>query len=113
MLSLIMGLACWYTFVPFAGGLIGAELLIGLAGLTNGILTVLAFTILQQQAPRHLLGRIMAVFMVASLGLYPFSVALAGFVTVHFGPVIFFPISASLMLLAAVFGWLQREIREL
>lgn len=113
MLSLIMALACWYTFVPFAGGLMGAALLIGLAGLTNGLLTVLAFTIVQQQAPRHLLGRIMAVFMVASLGLYPFSVALAGFVTVHFGPVIFFPISASLMVLAAAFGWSQHEIREL
>jgi hypothetical protein len=55
----------------------------------------------------------MAFFMVASLGLYPFSVALAGFVTVHFGPVVFFPISASLMLLAAAFGWSQHEIREL
>jgi len=113
MLSLIMALACWYTFMPFAGGLMGAALLIGLAGLTNGLLTVLAFTIVQQQAPRHLLGRIMAVFMVASLGLYPFSVALAGFVTVHFGPVVFFPLSASLMLLAAAFGWSQHEIREL
>jgi MFS family permease len=113
MLSLIVALACWYTFVPFAGGLTGAALLIGMAGLTNGLLTVLAFTILQQQAPRHFMGRLMAVFMVASLGLYPLSVALAGFVTVHFGPVIFFPISSSLMLIAAVFGILQREIREL
>jgi hypothetical protein len=59
------------------------------------------------------MGRLMAVFMVASLGLYPLSVALAGFVTVHFGPVIFFPISSSLMLIAAIFGILQREIREI
>jgi len=113
MLSLIVALACWYTVVPFAGGLPGAALLIGMAGLTNGLLTVLAFTVLQQQAPRHFMGRLMAVFMVASLGLYPFSVALAGFVTVYFGPVIFFPISSSLMLIAAIFGILQREIRKL
>ncbi|HEY6411764.1 MAG TPA: hypothetical protein VIY29_30265 [Ktedonobacteraceae bacterium] len=46
---------------------------------------VLAFTILQQQAPHYLPGRIMAVFMVASSGLYPLSVALAGFVRYTLG----------------------------
>jgi len=113
MLVLIMMLAGWYTFVPFAGGLVGATLLIGCAGLTNGILTVLAFTLLQQQAPRHLLGRLMAVLMVATLGLYPISVALAGIVSTHAGSRILFPISGAMMLGAALFGWIQREVREL
>lgn len=113
MLVLIMMLAGWYTFVPFAGGLAGATLLVGCAGLTNGVLTVLAFTMLQQQAPRHLLGRLMAVLMVATLGLYPFSVALAGIVSTHLGPRILFPVSGAMMLGAALFGWMQREVREL
>ncbi len=113
MVALIIALACWYTFVPYVGGIIGAALLIGCAGLTNGILTVLAFTILQQQAPRRLLGRVMAVLMVASLGLYPFSVALAGFISTHFGPTILFPLSGAMMLLAALFGLSQRAIRAL
>lgn len=113
LLVLIMALACWYSFVPFVGGLYGAVVLIGCAGLTNGLLTVLAFTILQQQAPRHLLGRLMAVLIFASLGLYPFSVALAGLLTTRFGPVLLFPLSGAMMLIAAAFGWLQREVRNL
>ncbi len=113
LLFLIMALACWYSFVPFAGGLPGAILLIGCAGLTNGLLTVFAFTILQQQAPRHLMGRLMAVLIFASLGLYPFSVALAGLLTTHFGPVLLFPLSGAMMLVAAIFGWLQRDVRSL
>src|SRR5579885_2855522 len=95
------------------GGLIAAALLIGSAGLTNGILSVLAFTLMQQQAPRHLLGRLMAVLMVATLGLYPFSVAIAGVLTSRLGPAILFPISGAMMLVAALFGWLQREVRKL
>lgn len=113
MLTLVMILGILYSLVPFAGGLQGAALLIGSAGFTNGMLTVLAFTIMQQQAPRHLLGRLMGVFLFASLGLYPFSVALAGIVSSHFGPTILFPISAAMMLGASAFGWLHREIREM
>lgn len=113
LLILIMALAVWYSFVPFSGSLIAAALLIGSAGLTNGILSVLAFTLMQQQAPRHLLGRLMAVLMVATLGLYPFSVAIAGVLTARLGPAMLFPISGAMMLAAALFGWLQREVRKL
>jgi hypothetical protein len=55
----------------------------------------------------------MAVLMVASLGLYPFSVALAGFISTHFSPAILFPLSGAMMLVAGLFGLSQREIREL
>jgi MFS family permease len=113
MLSCIMTLGVLYSFVPFAGGLPGAALLIGCAGLTNGMLTVLAFTVMQQQAPPHLLGRLLGIFLFASLGLYPLSVALVGVVSSHVGPVILFPISGAMMLGAAAFGWLQRDIRKL
>jgi MFS family permease len=113
MLVLIIALGCWYSLVPFTGGLPGAVFFIGCAGLTNGLLTVLAFTLLQQQSPRHLLGRIMAVLLFASLGLYPFSVAFAGMLTARLGPVLLFPLSGAMMLVAALFGCLQREVREL
>jgi MFS family permease len=113
MLICIMTLGVLYSFVPFAGGLPGAALLIGCAGLTNGMLTVLAFTVMQQQAPPHLLGRLLGIFLFASLGLYPLSVALVGVVSSYVGPVILFPISGAMMLRAAAFGWLQRDIRKL
>lgn len=112
MLALIMLLAVEYALLPLLGGLTGATALICCAGLTNGILTVLAFTLLQQQAPRHLLGRLMAVLMIATLGLYPFSVALVGVVATHIGPQILFPISGAMMLCAALFGLSQRDVRE-
>jgi MFS family permease len=113
MLALITTLAVLYAFVPFAGGLPGATLLVACAGLTNGILTVLAFTLLQQQAPRHLLGRLLAILMVATLGLYPFSVALVGIISARIGPQVLFPVSGAMMLGAALFGLMQREIRKL
>lgn len=113
MVALILALSCWFTLVPYIGGITGAALLIGSAGLTNGILTVIAFTVLQQQSPRRLLGRVMAVLMVASLGLYPFSVALAGFISTHLGPAILFPLSGAMMLIAGLFGLSQKEIRQL
>jgi MFS family permease len=113
MLTLIMILGIIYALIPFVGGFQGAVVLLGSAGFTNGMLTVLAFTILQQQAPYHLLGRLMGVFLFASLGLYPFSVALVGILSSHFGPAIIFPISAIMMVGASAFGWFQREIREL
>ena len=113
MLTLIMILGIIYALIPFLGGFQGAALLLASAGFTNGMLTVLAFTIIQQRAPHHLLGRLMGVFLFASLGLYPFSVAIAGFLSSHFGPAIIFPISAIMMLGASAFGWFQKEIREL
>ena len=113
MLTLIMILGIIYALIPFVGGFQGAVVLLGSAGFTNGMLTVLAFTILQQQAPYHLLGRLMGVFLFASLGLYPFSVALVGILSSHFGPAIIFPISAIMMVGASAFGWFQKEIREL
>ncbi len=113
LLLLITVLAVCYTLVPFVGGLNGAIVLIGCAGLTNGLLTVLAFTILQRQAPRHLLGSLMAVLLFASLGLYPFSVALAGLLADRFGAVLLFPLSGAMMLFAAIFGCTRREVREL
>jgi MFS family permease len=113
LLTLLLCQACWYTFLPFAAGLAGAVVLLGCAGLTNSLLTVTAFTILQQQAPRHLLGRVMGMLLFASLGLYPFSVALAGLLTTRFGPALLFPLSGTMMVIAAVFGWLQREVRDL
>jgi len=51
--------------------------------------------------------------MVATLGLYPLSVAIAGVLTSRLGPAILFPISGAMMLAAALFGWLQREVRKL
>ena len=113
MLALIVALASFYPLVPFVGGLTGAMGVLALAGIANGLLNVLFFTITQQLTPRHLLGRVMSVLMLANLGVYPLSVALGGVVITHFGPAVLFVATGGLMGLAALFGWLQPEMRQL
>jgi hypothetical protein len=68
--------------------------------------------VMQQRLPRHLLGRIMGVLMLASFGSFPLSVAIAGIVVNRFGPAILFPVSGAALFGAIVFGLLQRELRE-
>jgi len=98
--------------VPFAGGLIGATLALVVTGLTNGLLGVLFITMVQQLLPRHLLGRIMSAIILATFGLYPLSVALAGTVAARWNPAVIFPACGIAMLAAATLGVFQREIRE-
>lgn len=83
------------------------------AGIANGMLNVLFFTVTQQFTPRHLLGRVISVLMLANVGVYPLSVALGGLVTTHFGPAVLFVATGGLMALASLFGWLQTEMRQL
>jgi len=114
LIALLMGLIQSFTVVtiPF-GGLIGATLSMAAMGVCNSVSNVLFLTIIQQYFPRHLLGRIMGLFLFASFGSYPLSVALAGFVTERFGPVILFPVCGAALFLAIMFGLSRRELREL
>ncbi len=114
LIALLMGLIQSFTVVtiPF-GGLIGATLSMAAMGVCNSVSNVLFLTIIQQYFPRHLLGRIMGLFLFASFGSYPLSVALAGFVTERFGPVILFPVCGAALFVAIMFGLSRRELREL
>jgi predicted MFS family arabinose efflux permease len=113
MLALILALASCYPLVPFVGGQSGAMVVLALAGSANGLLNVLFFIVTQQLTPRHLLGRVMSVWMLANLGVYPLSVALGGVVTTRFGPGVIFLAAGGLMALSSLFGWLQPEMRQL
>lgn len=90
MLILIVELAACYPLVPFVGGLPGAMAILAIAGVANGLLNVLFFTVTRQLAPRHLLGRTMSVLMLANFGVYPLSVALGGVIVTRFGPAVTF-----------------------
>ena len=86
---LIGGLAV--SFVPFLGGLPGAAaaaLVFGAAGYFGNVIIV---TLLQQWAPAQLLGRVMSLVMLASIGAFPASVALSGVIVHNIGPAPFFP----------------------
>jgi hypothetical protein len=113
MVVLILVLAGCYPLVPFVGGLPGAMTVLALAGVANGLLNVLFFTVTQQMTPRHLLGRVMSILMLAVFGVYPLSVALGGVVTTRFGPAVIFLAAGGLMALSSLFGWLEPEMRNL
>ncbi len=113
MLVLIVALASCYPLVPFVGGLPGAMVVLAVAGIANGLLNVLFFTVTQQLTPRHLLGRAMSVLMLANFGVYPLSVALGGVIVTRFGPTLIFVAAGALIVLSSLFGWLEPEMRDL
>lgn len=100
------------AFIPYAG-LAGAITFMATMGIFNAVSNVIFITIIQQIIPRHLLGRVMGVFMFASFGSYPLSVAIVGVVVNRLGPAIIFPISGALLFLAVTFGLFQKQLREL
>ena len=79
--------ACWLSLVanallslvPYLGGPagVGVDLLIWAA--VNTLANLLLITLLQKWAPPASLGRVMSLVLLASVGAYPLSVAVAGF----------------------------------
>jgi hypothetical protein len=52
-----------------------------LLGLGNGYVTIILFTSIQTRAPKTMLGRIMSLLMLSSIGLVPVSQAISGAVS--------------------------------
>lgn len=67
-----MGLLGFVTSTPVA------FLILLLAGIGNGTLMITGLSFLQRQAPKEMLGRIMSLILLASVGLVPISQALTG-----------------------------------
>jgi MFS family permease len=78
---------------------LAAVLLAGF-GLCNGFGNVIMRTLLQQWAPRQLLGRLMGMILTMSFGVFPVSVAAAGLVVHRFGAPVFFVAAGGILLLA-------------
>lgn len=108
--SLLQAIAV--ALIPYTG-LAGAIVCMAAMGIFNSVTNVIFITIIQQIIPRHLLGRVMGVFMFASFGSYPLSVVIVGIVVAHFGPAIIFPIGGATLFLAVAFGLTRRQLREM
>ncbi len=98
--------------VPFLG-LAAAAGIIAAFGVGNGFGNVVTITLLQRWAPRRLLGRVMSLVMLAAIGSFPASVAVAGVLVRHLGPAPFFPICGTVLALTALAGLSQRQVRDL
>jgi MFS family permease len=100
------------AFLPFLGGLPGAAaaaLIFGAAGYFGNVVIV---TLLQQWAPPRLIGRVMSLVMLASIGAFPASVALSGVIVRHIGPAPFFPAAGAILVLAVLLAATIREFRD-
>jgi len=81
----------------------------GAAGYFGNVVVV---TLLQQWAPPHLIGRVMSLVMLASIGAFPASVALSGVVVRHIGPAPFFPAAGAILVLAVLLALTVRDFRD-
>jgi MFS family permease len=87
--------------IPFAGGWISAAIILVLAFILIAIGNLLLITGLQQWAPPELLGRVTGMLMLASVGMLPISVLLAGILIHLTGPTAYFPLDGATVLIAA------------
>jgi MFS family permease len=94
-------------------GIPGAIVCMLIAGVAGSIVNVVLFTGVQLAVPSHLMGRVMGLLLFGSFGVYPLSVALAGVLSNHLGPAIFFPLGGLLLALAMLFGMTQLALREI
>jgi hypothetical protein len=98
--------------IPYLYGLPGAAAMLFIFGASLGFGNAAMVTLLQQWAPPELLGRIMSLFMLASMGTFPVSVAVSGLLVRHVGVAPFFP-AAGLMLALAILGAVSsRQVRS-
>jgi MFS family permease len=98
--------------VPAANGLPGAAAAMFVFGLVAGFGNVIFVTLIQQWAPPAMLGRVMGVVMLGSLGSFPIATAIAGMLARRLGPSPVFVISGTLLALAILAGLTQRRFRS-
>jgi len=104
--------AAGIALLPFLGGLPGAATAALVLGAGTGFGNIVMITLMQQWAPAALLGRIMGVLMLASMGTFPISVALSGAGVRVLGPTPFFPVAGAVLAVAILGALSQHEVRD-
>jgi MFS family permease len=97
--------------VPAASGLPGAAAAMFVFGLVAGFGNVIFVTLIQRWAPPAMLGRVMGVVMLGSLGSFPLATAVAGMLARDLGPSPVFVLSGTLLALAILAGLTQQRFR--
>ena len=92
-----------YTWIDFG--------LLWLLGLGNGFLAVLLMTWMQTRTPKEMLGRMMALLMLSSTGLVPFSQAVAGAIS-KWNLTMLFAIPGTLVLLLTIWMAFHPDLKS-
>lgn len=77
-----------------------------LLGLGNGYVSIILFTWIQNRTPKHMLGRMMSLLMLSSVGLVPISQALAGMIGA-WNLTVLFALAGGLTMVVALWATLQ------
>jgi len=83
-----------------------------LLGVEAGYMSIILFTWIQQRTQKDMLGRMMSMISLATLGLMPLSQALSGVIS-KWSLTILFVVSGSLLLLTAFWTLLRPELKSL
>ena len=90
-----------------------AALCIAASGLLNGVLIILAVSLIQVNVSHSMLGRVMSFWMLASYGLMPLSQLGTGLLTSAIGPQLLFVVADSVTLLGAALAICVPALRHL
>jgi MFS family permease len=100
--------------LPYLGGLPGAVAAAVALGGCTAFGNIIIITLLQQWAPAEMLGRVMSLMMLASIGSFPLSVAVAGWLVTRLSsPAPFFPAAAIVLAITMLAALSKQEIRTL
>jgi predicted MFS family arabinose efflux permease len=105
--------ALFLAVVPYLGGVVLAGTALALTGVMQGFGNVVMITVFQRWAPPDLLGRLTGLLLLASVGVFPVSVALGAVMVHDLGPAPFFPIAAAALAAAILLGLSRRSWRQL
>jgi hypothetical protein len=103
--------AVFMGIAPYLGGPVPAAVSLGALGILNGFANIITITAFQRWARPGMLGRLMGLLMLASMGTFPVSVVIGGVIVNSLGPAIFFPIAATTIALAVLAGLSQPSWR--
>jgi len=107
-----IGAGVFVALMPFLGGLPGAAVAALLFGAGIGFGDIIVITLIQQWSPAAILGRVMSLLMLASLGIFPVSVAISGLLVKALGPVPFFPAAGATLVLGLIIALASSEVRN-
>lgn len=93
------------TTTAFAPNYWAALALLAVVGCSMVLQSISANTLLQQEAPDHLRGRVMGFYSFVVLGMAPFGALQIGWVSQHYGTRVAFALGGTVCVLAAVYVW--------
>jgi hypothetical protein len=98
--------------IPYLGGTVAVAAALAVFGAMNGFGNVLTITAFQKWVPPGMIGKVTGLVLLASVGVFPVSVAAAALLTRDLGPAPFFAFAAAALAIAILAGLSQREWRD-